>query len=196
MKAAQPTRNYVIIVSGLPRSGTSMMMKALHAGGIEPLMDHVRQADADNPKGYYEFEPVKKTKDDASWLENACGKAVKMVYRLLYALPPGYEYRVIFMQRDLHEVLASQNKMLERKGKSGGAIADEQMAALFETELGQCKKWLAGQRNFKTLYIGHRDMICDGLTQAQKINDFLDGSLDTDAMAATVDPSLYRNRNQ
>jgi len=196
MKAAQPQRNYVIIVSGLPRSGTSMMMKALHAGGIEPMIDHIRKADEDNPKGYYEFEPVKKTKEDPSWLADAGGKAVKMVYRLLYALPPDYEYRVIFMRRDLLEVLASQNKMLERKGKSGGAISDEQMAALFETELGRCETWLAEQQHFKTLYIGYRDMICDSLTQAKKINDFLDGGMDTEAMAAAVDPSLYRNRNE
>lgn len=192
----QPKRDYVIIVSGLPRSGTSMMMKTVHAGGIEQMIDHVRKADEDNPRGYYEFEPVKKTKEDASWLKNASGKVVKMVYRLLYDLPPRYQYRVIFIRRDLKEVLASQNKMLERTGKSGGGIPDEQMATLFEAELHKCEKWLAEQPNYKTLYINHRDMISDGLTQAQKINDFLDGGMDTNAMAATVDPTLYRNRNQ
>ena len=196
MTAEQPKRDYVIIVSGLPRSGTSMMMKAIHAGGIEPMIDNIRKADEDNPKGYYEFEPVKKTKEDASWLNEAAGKVVKMVYRLLYDLPADHECRVVFMQRDLKEVLASQNKMLERSGKAGGAIPDEQMAALFTSELTKCEKWLAEQPNFKTLYINHRDMINDGLTQAQKVNDFLDGGMDTDAMAATVDPTLYRNRNQ
>ena len=189
-------RNYVVLVSGLPRSGTSMMMKAIHAGGIEPIIDHIRQADEDNPKGYYEFEPVKKTKEDASWLNNASGKVVKMVYRLLYDLPTSHEYRVVFMQRDIKEVLASQNKMLHRSGKSGGGISDEQMEALFVGELEKCEKWLAEQPNFKTLYISHRDMINDGPAQEQKINDFLDGGMDTDAMAATVDPTLYRNRNQ
>lgn len=189
-------RTYITIVSGLPRSGTSMMMKALEAGGIEPVVDHIRRADEDNPKGYYEFEPVKKTKEDASWLKEAAGKVVKMVYRLLYDLPADYQYRVIFTLRDLKEVLASQSKMLQRSGKAGGGITDEQMEALFTSELDKCGKWLAEQSNFKVLYINHRDMINDGFSQAQKINDFLDSGLDTNAMAAVVDPALYRNRNQ
>ena len=194
MTTEQHKRNYVIIVSGLPRSGTSMMMKAIEAGGIEPLVDHVRKADEDNPKGYYEFEPVKKTKEDASWLDEAAGKVVKMVYRLLYDLPAGHAYRVIFMRRDLKEVLASQSKMLERSGKPGGGISDDQMEALFAGELAKCEKWLAGQPNFNVLYINHRDMINDGPGQVQKIANFLDGGLDIDAMAAVIDPALYRNR--
>lgn len=196
MTAEQPKRDYVIIVSGLPRSGTSMLMKSIEAGGIEPLVDHVRKPDEDNPKGYYEFEPVKKTKEDASWLKDASGKVVKMVYRLLYDLPLDYPYRVIFTQRDLKEVLASQTKMLERSGKSGGGISDKQMESLFTSELEKCEKWLAEQPNFKVLYIKHRDMINNGAAQAEKINEFLDGGLDTDAMAAVVEPALYRNRNQ
>jgi hypothetical protein len=189
-------RDYVILVSGLPRTGTSMTMKAIHAGGIEPIVDNIRKADEDNPKGYYEFEPVKKTKEDASWLNDAPGKVVKMVYRLLYDLPAEFQYRVVFMRRDIKEVLASQNKMLERSGKSGGGISDEQMEALFAAELAKCEKWLAEQPNFSVLSVVHRDMIDDAATQVQKINDFLDGGLDTEAMASTVDPALYRNRNQ
>lgn len=196
MTSEQIKRDYVIIVSGLPRSGTSMMMKAIHAGGVESIIDNIRQADEDNPKGYYEFEPVKKTKENAFWLKNATGKVVKMVYRLLYDLPVGYQYRVVFTLRDLKEVLASQSKMLARSGRSGGGISDEQMQTLFDAELTKCKKWIAEQPNFKVLYINHRDMINDGFAQAQKINDFLDGGLDTEAMAAVVDPALYRNRNQ
>lgn len=196
MTTEQQKRDYVILVSGLPRSGTSMMMKAIHAGGIKPITDNIRQADEDNPKGYYEFEPVKKTKEDASWLNDAPGKVVKMVYRLLYDLPADYQYRVIFMQRDIKEVMASQNKMLERSGKPGGGISDEQMEALFAAELAKCEKWIAEQPNFKVLYISHRDMINDGPAQAQRVNAFLEGDMDTDAMAATVDPALYRNRNQ
>jgi hypothetical protein len=196
MTTEQPKRDYVIIVSGLPRSGTSMMMKAIDAGGIEPIIDHIRKADEDNPKGYYEFELVKKTKEDASWIKDAPGKVVKMVYRLLYDLPAEHQYRVVFMQRDLKEILDSQSKMLERSGKSGGGIPDEQMKALFEAELSKCKKWLAQQPNFKVLCIDHRDMINDGAAQAIKISDFLDGGLNTEAMAGVVDPALYRNRNQ
>jgi hypothetical protein len=196
MDLEQTKRDYVIIVSGLPRSGTSMMMKAIHAGGIEPIIDNIRKADEDNPKGYYEFELVKKTKEDASWIKDASGKVVKMVYRLLYDLPSNHQYRVVFMQRDLKEILDSQSKMLERSGKSGGGIPDEQMKALFEAELSKCKKWLAEQSNFKVLYIDHRDMINDGASQVTKINDLLDGGLNTEAMASVVDPALYRNRNQ
>src|SRR5574337_153211 len=99
----------ITIVSGLPRSGTSMMMQMLHRGGIPAVTDEIRSADEDNPKGYYEFEPVKKTKEDASWLARAGGKVVKMVYRLLYDLPGDYAYHVVFMRRNLREVIASQN---------------------------------------------------------------------------------------
>src|SRR5262249_30630691 len=102
----------IIIVSGLPRSGTSLMMQMLDGGGVPVLTDNIRAADTDNPRGYYEFEPVKATKRDATWLPAARGKAVKMVSQLLYHLPPGETYRVLFLERDLEEVLASQEKML------------------------------------------------------------------------------------
>ena len=187
-------RPIVVVVSGLPRSGTSMMMRAIHAGGIEILTDHLRAADEDNPKGYFEFEPVKKTKEDAAWLNGAVGKAVKMVYRLLYDLPGGYAYRVVFMQRDLAEVLASQKKMLKRSGKDGSPIGDDRMAELFEAELDKCDKWLKGQPDFSVLYISYREMIQHPSDVCRRVNDFLGGGLDVEAMAATVDPSLYRNR--
>ena len=196
MTPEKPKRDYIIIVSGLPRSGTSMMMNAIGAGGIDLLMDHVRKADENNPKGYYEFEPAKRVGKDAAWLTEAAGKAVKMVYRLLYDLPEEYQYRVVFTQRDLTEVLVSQNKMLERSGESVGAISDEQMQFLFADELNKCEAWLAERPNFNMLYINHRNMINQAPSQVRKINDFLDGGLDVDAMAAVVDPDLYRNRNQ
>lgn len=189
-------RSYLTLVSGLPRSGTSMMMKAIHAGGIEPLIDNIRRADEDNPKGYYEFEPVKKTKEDSSWLASGAGRVVKLVYRLLYDLPAQYEYRVIFMQRDMAEVLASQKKMLERSGKPGGNISNKQMAELFEAELAKCGKWLSAQPNFKVLFVDYRDMITSPKEQCERINQFLDGGLNTEAMVSAVDPSLYRNRSQ
>ena len=87
----------VTVVSGLPRSGTSMMMRILEAGGMDVLTDQIRTADVDNPRGYYEFEPVKKTKDDPSWIPEAAGKAVKMVYQLLYDLPDGFHYQILMM---------------------------------------------------------------------------------------------------
>ena len=186
--------NEVIIVSGLPRSGTSMMMKALEAGGLEAVVDHIRQADEDNPKGYYEFEPVKKTREDPSWLPSAVGKVVKMVYRLLYDLPSDYAYRVVFMQRDLREVLASQKKMLQRSGRDAKAVPDEQMAALFVAEIEKCRDWLASQSNFSVLYVSYQEMIQSPGEQAQRINDFLGGGLNVEAIAQSVDPRLYRNR--
>ena len=192
-KAQKP---FIMVVSGLPRSGTSMMMRAIHAGGIDALTDHLRTADEDNPKGYFEFEPVKKTKENASWLRTAPGKVVKMVYRLLYDLPGEYAYRVVFMQRDLGEVLASQKKMLVRSGKEGSPIGDEQMAMLFQAELDKCRQWLAARPNFSVLYVNHREMIQNPAAECRRINDFLGGGLDVDAMAQTVDPTLYRNRAQ
>lgn len=196
MTENKPARPFVIVVSGLPRSGTSMMMRAIHAGGIEVLTDHLRAADEDNPRGYFEFEPVKQTKVDASWLKDAAGRGVKMVYRLLYDLPSANDYRVLFMQRDINEVLASQKKMLKRSGKDTGAVGDEQMSALFKAELDKCEKWLSEQSNFSVLSVNHRDMIKNPVMECRRVSDFLGGGLDVEAMAATVDPSLYRNRTE
>src|SRR5436190_8775031 len=108
----------IIVVSGLPRSGTSLMMQLLDAGGVEVVTDNLRSADADNPRGYYEFEKVKQVKRDASWLPGVRGKAVKMVSQLLLDLPPTERYRVVFMERDFEEMLDSQERMLRRLGRS------------------------------------------------------------------------------
>ena len=193
MTETSTTRPFVTVVSGLPRSGTSMMKSVIQAGGIAVLTDQLRSADEDNPKGYFEFEPVKKTKQDASWLKDAVGKAVKMVYRLLYDLPTEYSYRVVFMRRNLAEVLASQKKMLQRSDKAGSGLSDEQMAVLFQDELDKCDQWLRMQPNFSVLYVNHRDMIENPVSECRRINDFLACGLNIDAMAAMVDPSLYRN---
>lgn len=187
-------RDFITIVSGLPRSGTSMMMQAVEAGGIPALTDKLRAADVDNPRGYYEFEPVKKTQEDPSWLGDAPGKVVKMVYRLLYDLPPGREYRVVFMQRKLDEVLASQDKMLQRLGQAGGGADHEKMAELFRQELDKFYAWIEKRESFRVLYVKYHEMIAAPAHQARRINEFLGGDLDEDAMAAAVDPDLYRNR--
>ncbi len=187
-------RDFVTIVAGLPRSGTSMAMRIIDQGGIAALIDEVRQADEDNPKGYYEFEPVKQTKKDASWLETARGKVVKMVYRLLYDLPDNYQYRVVFMKRRLEEVIASQNVMLDRKGKAGGSLSDDQLLATFRKEVEKVEQWLAEQPNFKTLYIMYNEVLEDAGPKVTAINEFLGGDLDTEKMLAVVDKSLYRQR--
>ena len=185
---------FITIVSGLPRSGTSMMMQAIEAGGIPALTDNIRKKDEDNPKGYYEFELAKKTRDNPSWVLGARGKVVKMVYALLYDLPEEYEYRVIFMRRNINEVLASQKIMLKRSGKQGANISDEKLAELFKTQLEKFDHWIETRKNFSILSVDYKDVIASPKSQCEKINNFLGGVLDIDASVTAVDPSLYRNR--
>ncbi|MFN0137403.1 MAG: sulfotransferase family protein [Phycisphaerae bacterium] len=185
-------RDYLTIVSGLPRSGTSMMMRMLSEGGIPPLIDNVRTADEDNPNGYYEFEPVKKTKQDASWLKQASGMVVKMVYRLLYDLPAGYSYRIVFMKRKLEEVIKSQEVMLERHGKAGGA-SDDEIIALFKSELARCDEWIGQRANFQVLYMDYNELMSSPKPAVQALDAFL-GNMNQDAMLHVVDPKLYRQR--
>ncbi len=187
--------SFITVVSGLPRSGTSMLMKMLEAGGLPPLTDNLRTADNDNPKGYYEFERVKKMPDgDLSWVEEAPGKAVKVISALLEHLPPGYSYRVLFMQRKMEEILASQHKMLVRSGKPTDKVSDEQLAEMYAKHLAKVKTWVNEQSNFSVLYLDYNGILADPQTQSSKINHFLDDSLDSQKMAGIVDPDLYRQR--
>jgi hypothetical protein len=185
---------FVVIVSGLPRSGTSMMMKMLESGGVPVMTDNLREADIDNVNGYYEFLPALRVKNDSSWLEGARHKAVKMVYQLLYDLPEGYEYRVLMMRRAIDEVLASQKKMLQRLGKPTDTIPDEKMAELFRAGLAKFEAWVANKPHFRIIDVDYNTMVKDPLPQIDAINQLLGGSLDTQAMAEVVSPELYRNR--
>ena len=186
---------FITVVSGLPRSGTSMLMKMLEAGGMPPLTDNLRTADDDNPKGYYEFERVKKMPDgDISWVEEAPGKAVKVISALLEHLPPGFSYRVLFLQRKMEEILASQHKMLVRSGKPTDKVSDEQLAAMYAKHLAKVQAWLNEQSNFSVLYLDYNGILADPQTQSRKINHFLDDILDSQKMAGIVDPDLYRQR--
>jgi len=191
---ANQDRGYLTIVSGLPRSGTSMMMRMLDKGGIPVLIDEIREADEDNPRGYYEFEPVKKTAEDASWVEGSENKVVKMVYRLLYDLPTDRQYRVVFMRRHMEEILASQKKMLIRKGMGDNVPPDEEIAALFESQLTRFMDWEAKQSHIEMLEVHYSDIMQNPAEPAAAINDFLDETLDTEAMCQVVEPKLYRNR--
>jgi hypothetical protein len=184
----------VTIVAGLPRSGTSLMMQMLHAGGLEALSDQIRAPDIDNPKGYYEFEAVKTLNEDASWLPRAEGKVVKMVYRLLYDLPKGYEYRVVFTLRRLPEVIASQDKMLQRLGAGSGDIPPEKLEEIYQREIDAVQKWLAEQPNFDVLYVQYNDVLENPHEVAERLDRFLGGNLDVQAMERVPDQSLYRNR--
>lgn len=167
-----PNSEYITIVSGLPRSGTSMMMKMLEQGGLPVVTDRLRTADDDNPNGYYEFEPVKKTRDDPSWLPDARGKVVKMVYSLLRDLPADFKYRVVFMRRALPEVIASQNKMLRRHGKDPKPGDDALMMGLFEKELQKIEEWLELQPNFETVYVWYNELLGGPQETVKVINEF------------------------
>lgn len=185
----------VTIVSGLPRSGTSMMMKMLEAGGIPPLTDKIRTADDDNPKGYYEFERVKQMdKGDTAWMADAEGKTVKVISQLLKYLPAEHEYKVIFMRRNMSEILASQKKMLINRGEDPEQASDEEISALFEKHLNSVMDWMAAQPNVSVIYIHYSDMLANPAPQVAQINEFLGGNMNTEAMAEVVDPDLYRNR--
>jgi hypothetical protein len=186
--------SFVTLVAGLPRSGTSMMMRMLESGGLPVLTDHIRTADRDNPEGYYEYERVKRIEDDQDWLEEARGRAVKMVSALLPHLPASYSYKVIFMRRTMPEILASQRKMLVRRGEPADAVDDAQMTRLFEQHLAKVTAWLADQPNIQVLYVSYNDVLADPDKAARQVVRFLGEALDVSAMAAVVDPSLYRNR--
>ncbi len=188
-------QDFVTIVSGLPRSGTSMMMRMLDKGGLPVMADSIRVADEDNPRGYYEFEPVKKTAEDASWLEDAEGRVVKMVYRLLYDLPNNRRYRVIFMRRHMDEILASQKKMLIRKGMADNVPPDEEIAALFNSQLTQFIDWEKDQPHIEMLQVHYSEIMKSPTDPACSIDEFLGGGLDTEAMCQVVEPQLYRNRS-
>jgi hypothetical protein len=186
----------VIVVSGLPRSGTSLLMHMLSAGGVPLVVDGVRAPDEDNPKGYYELTRVKALDalGDKGWLREARGKAIKIISFFLHHLPDGYRYKIIFMKRRLPEVLASQKKMLERRGEEAGDVSDEDMAGIFEAHLAKVQKLLARRDNCDVLYVEHRQAIDAPARVADAINDFLGGQLDTAAMTSAVDKQLHRNR--
>jgi hypothetical protein len=187
-------RDFVTIVSGVPRSGTSMMLRMLAAGGLEILTDGVRGADADNPHGYFEWEPVKSLKRDGAWVAGAVGRGVKVIYYSLADLPAGYRYRVLFMHRDLDEVLASQAAMLQRRGVTDPSPDDATMKRLFENELREIADWLAARPAFSVLNVEYAGVLASPLEQARRVNEFLGGDLDCAAMAGMVDPQLYRRR--
>ncbi len=181
----------VVVVSGLPRSGTSLMMQMLQAGGVPLLVDGKRLADENNPKGYYEYEPVKRmAQAGAGWMGQAAGKAVKIVSPLLLYLPPDYTYRVIFMVRPLAEVIASQARMM------APAVLDHAKAeSEYAAHLDKIRAWLATQANIHTLEVAHHDAILCPQKAAGCVADFLpDWRLDTDAMRRVIEPNLYRNR--
>jgi hypothetical protein len=186
----------IIVVSGLPRSGTSMAMKMLDAGGVPTLTDGIRAADESNPKGYYELERVKELdkNGDPGWLRDARGKAVKIISFLLTYVPDRYDYQVIFMQRDIDEVLQSQDKMLQARGETVETAAKVDMRKAYEEHLAKVDRFLRNRKCFSTIQVRYRDVIDDPAGQARRINEFLGGRLNVARMAEVADRELYRNR--
>ncbi len=187
----------VVVVSGLPRSGTSMLMGMLAAGGMETLADGVRAPDDDNPLGYYELERVKQlqTGVDTAWLGDARGKCVKVISYFLKYLPSDEHYRIVFVRRDLAEVLASQRTMLARRGEPVGDSAEERrLAGVLAAHLSKVERGLAARTDCKVLYVDHRAAIESPRVVARQVNRFLDKKLDVDRMTAAVDSRLYRQR--
>ena len=191
---------WITVVSGLPRSGTSLMMQALAAGGIPPLTDERRTADASNPRGYLELEAVKRLKTDRSWLPQARGKAVKIIHLLLPELVAAAdagikeEYRVVMMRRPVEEVVASQRAMLARQGKPAAAVPDTQLGKLFLDQLTRVEHLLAGRPEFQVLGVSYPALIADPAAEMARVNAFLGSVLDETAMARAVDPKLYREK--
>ena len=189
-------RQPLIVVTGLPRSGTSMVMQMLAAGGVELLTDGARQADENNPRGYFESERVKSLPNDTDWLQGARGKAVKIIVPLVAAIPPGLPCRAILIERDLDEVLDSQEQMLAR------LHADTPMTPALRRKLkdesalavSRAKRVLARRPETVLLVLEYARAIADPMAAARAVSEFLGGGMDPAALAAAIDPALYRNR--
>ena len=189
----------VTIVSGLPRSGTSLMMQMLAAGGLPPLTDASRAADPSNPRGYLELEAVKRLRTDRSWLPQARGKAVKIIHLLLPELAAAsaegdFRFRVLMMRRPVAEVVASQRAMLARQGKASASVPDAQLEKLFLDQLTRVERWLEGRTEFRVLTVHYPELVAGPAGTAAAVNAFLGGGLDEAAMTRAVDPALYRER--
>jgi len=195
-KQNKASNSIITVVSGLPRSGTSMMMRMLEAGGMPVISDQIRKADSDNPRGYYEYEKVKQIKKDDLWIDECHGKAFKMVSELLYDLPLRWNYKILFMRRKIKEVLASQKVMLKRLGENDEGLSDAIMAGFFEKHLLKLDKWLGQEKNKDVLYINYNEVIDKPNKVAKMINGFLGNFLDEEKMADVVESGLYRQRKE
>jgi len=185
----------ITVVSGLPRSGTSLMMQMLAAGGLPVLTDGERQADPDNPRGYYEWETAKLLPQQPARIVEAEGKVVKVISQLLFALPGGREYQIIFMQRPITEVVASQAEMIRRRGTTGAALAPAALIAGLGAHLNHVNAWLKDKSNIAVHRVEHHDVLSEPLRTSESIQEFLKCPLDVGAMSQQVDASLYRQRN-
>lgn len=188
-------REITYVVSGLPRSGTSMMMRMLEAGGLLPVTDGLRAADEDNPRGYYELERAKLIKHDRAWLEDCRGKAVKLITELLRDLPDDRPYKIVFMRRDLEEVLRSQKAMLARRGEPN-SMDDGEMRRILMVHVADIEGFLRDRPRTEVLYVSYNRVLADPRGQAARLSAFLGGALDVERLVAAVEPTLYRQRGE
>jgi hypothetical protein len=190
-------KSKVTLVSGLPRSGTSLMMQMLAAGGMPILADDERKPDVDNPRGYYEWSKITQIVQQPELLAQAEGKAVKCVFPITFSLPPNYEYKIIFMERDVEEMVRSQRKMIERLQGQPIGISDEVIIVNTKVQLAQIKGFLKAMK-IETFFVRYHSIVQgaqhDPTFHPHWIADFLKIKLDCEAMARQVDEKLYRNR--
>jgi hypothetical protein len=184
----------ISIVSGLPRSGTSLMMQMLDAGGLPVLSDGERKADTDNPKGYLEWERIKQLPKNPGLIAEAEGKVVKVISELVLSLPMDHEYRIVFMQRPLPEVLKSQDEMLRRRGNTDSIGDNSAIEEFFQRHLIEVNKWLASKPNVEVMRVHYHRILREPKVVAEEVAAFLKVPLDIEAMTQPVDGSLYRNR--
>jgi hypothetical protein len=194
MRSNGPQAAPVTVVTGVPRSGTSLVMQMLAAGGIPPLCDGERPPDQDNPRGYFEYAPAKSLARDASWLALARGRALKLAHTLVPALPSGPRYRVLLVRRRLDEVLASQRAMLARAGESPDEDGDARLAPALAAQLERLERWLDARADVAWLALEHRELVHAPAPACERLARFLGGGLDADAMSACADPALHRHQ--
>lgn len=185
----------ITVVSGLPRSGTSLMMQILMAAGMPILSDGERRPDLDNPRGYLEWERIKQLPKDPGCISKAEGKAVKVISQLLFSLPREHEYRVIFLRRPLAEVLASQEQMLRHQGSVREANDQGMLSVAFQKHLREVEKWFERTPGVKSIDVQYHDLIRKPQRVAQQLAVFLGIQLDANVITEQVDPKLYRQRS-
>ncbi len=184
----------IAIVSGLPRSGTSLMMQMLAAGGMTAVADQIRTPDVNNPRGYYEWEKIKQLPGNPALIAEAEGKLVKVVSPLLTHLPLGHQYRIVFMRRPLQQIVASQTEMIRRLGNGGPNASSPAIQNALQAHLRSVAAWLALRPHIALQWVDYPDLISNPVGPARQAAAFLERDLDVETMAAQADPALFRIR--
>ena len=191
---ALPREETITVVSGLPRSGTSLMMQLLVAAGWLPLTDGKRLPDEDNPRGYFEWDKARELAKDSAWMPQARGKVVKVVAQLLPFLPAGEHYNVVFMERNLAEVVASQSAMLARQRRPKAELADAQLMQTYATQLRAVWTRLARRSDIRVLCVDYGDLLMNPAAGVARLAEFLGQPFNSAAAVAAVQPQLRRQR--